>query len=289
MLEPKRIYALCAHTQKVCAYMRFPEMTPTIARVADKYRNEILRNPPPTGLRLHGLKEGEIKPRILMELSKAGQTNVYNLWKRLHDVGHYSTVLRALRPLKDMNLVRVVPSNGIGRNARVYTITWFGKLILALVNGGWRSAAQLLAEVSPSFRESIIAHFSHDPYRYWPLTRDIIKEYVKAVWEHLLEDIDIASFLDIEEIVKRIEVDWIEANVIEHLSEPSSRPWISKYLKRMSHVSWIKSELLPFIDDYIEEQKEWLQILNGFRSDMLSAEKSMKLTKFFSGEKEENT
>jgi hypothetical protein len=262
-------------------------MTPTIARVANKNRNDILRdNPRPMGLRLQGLKEGEIKLRILMELSKAGQTNVYKLWKRLHDGGHYSTVLRALRVLKLLNLVKVVPSNETERNARVYTITRFGELILALVKGGWRSVAQLLAEVSPSFRECIIVHFSHDPYYYWKLARDVIREYVKAVWEHLSDDIDIASLLDIEEIVKRIELDWIKENIVEQFNDPSSRPLISKYIKRMSHISWVKSELLPFIDDYIEEKKEWLRILNDFRSDMLSDEKCVKLTKFISGEKD---
>jgi DNA-binding PadR family transcriptional regulator len=270
--------------------MHFPEMTPTIATVADKQRNDILRdNPPPKGLRLQGLKEGEIKLGILMELSKAGQTNVYKLWKRLHDSGHYSTVLRALRVLKFFNLVRVVPSNGTGRNTKVYTITRFGELILALVKGGWRLVAQLLAKVSPSFRKCIIVHFPHDPYYYWKLARDVIREYVKAGWEHALEDIDIDSLLNIEEIVKRIEIDWIKTHIVEEIDNPSSRPWISKYIKRTSDIPWIKSELLPFIDDYIEEQKEWLQVLNGFRSDMLSAEKCVKLGHFVSGKKEENT
>lgn len=269
--------------------MRFPEMTPTVKRVADKQRNDILFNRPRTGLRLHGIKEGEIKLRILIELSKAGQTNVYVLWKRLRKVVHYSTILRALRLLRLMNLVRVISSNETERNARIYAITRFGELILALAKDGWRLVAQLLAEVSPSFRECIMVHFSDAPYYYWNLARDIIEEYVKTTWEHLGENIDLDSLLDIEEIVKRIELDWIKTNIVEQLSDPSSLPLVSKYIKKASNISWIRSELLPYINDYIEEEKKELQILDGFRSEMLSVEKRVKLTQFTFGEEEEDT
>ena len=68
-----------------------------------------------------------------MELSKAGLINVYELWKRLGKVGHYSTVLRVLRLLRITNLVRVVSSKEEERNEKIYTITHFGELILALV------------------------------------------------------------------------------------------------------------------------------------------------------------
>jgi len=261
--------------------MRFPEMPLTIARVADKYRNDILRGGPRTGLRLHGLEEGKIKIRILTKLSTTGQTNVYKLWKSLHDAGHYTTVLRALGPLQLMKLVRVAPSSGTGRKSRMYSITLLGELILALVKGGWRSAAQLLAENSPSFRECIRAHFSRNPYRYWSLTRDVIKEYVETAWKYLDPDVDIAPFIDIEEVVKRIEVDWIKAHITEQLDDPSSRPWISKYLKRMSHFDWIASELSAFLDNYITNEREWLQTLEEFRRDLLLSEKSLKLPQFF--------
>lgn len=260
--------------------MRFPKMTPRIERVANKYRNAVLRR-----LRLHGLKEGEIKLRILMELSGAGQTNVYKLWKRLHDVRYYTTVLRALAPLKLMKLVRVVPSSGTGRSERIYAITPLGELILALVKGGWRSAAQLLAEDSPSFRECVKAHFSRYPYYYWGLTRDIIEEYVKIAWKYVATDIDIASFTDVEEIVRRREIEWVKEHIVNELNDPSSRLWISKYLKKMSQVDWIWSELLSFLDDHIAQEKEWLQTLDEFKSDLVSAEKRVKLTQFFSQKK----
>lgn len=259
--------------------MRLPEMTPTIERVANKYPNAILRR-----LRLHGLNEGGIKLRILMELSEAGQTNVYQLWKRLHDehARYYTTVLRALHPLKTMHLVRVVPSSGTGRSERIYAITLLGDLILALVKGGWKSAAELLAERSPSFRECIRAHFSRDPYRYWSLTRDVIEEYVKIAWEYIATDVDIDSFTDVEEIVRRYEIEWVKEHIVNELNDPSSRLWISKYLKKMSQVDWIWSELLSFLDDHIAQEKEWLQTLDEFKSDLVSAEKRVKLTQFFS-------
>ncbi len=76
--------------------------------------------------------------------------------------------------------MRVVSSKEVERNEKIYTITRFGELILALGKDGWRQVAQLLAEVSPGFRECIIMHFSDEPYYYCHLTRDVIEEYVKA-------------------------------------------------------------------------------------------------------------
>ena len=251
------------------ARIRFPEMTPAIEKFAKKSRIDVLQ-----GL---GLKEEGTKLKILMELSEAGRANVYELWKRLPDVGHYSTVLRALKILWQKNLVEVVSSSIEGRMKKIYALTLLGKLISRLVKGGWRSAAQLLAESSSSFRECIRAHFSRDPYRYWPLTRDIIKK----VKPYLI--ISIPS-PEIEEIVRSIEIEWAKVYFGEQFDDPESRAWISKYLKKMAHVSWIRSELLPFMDSYIEEERtrarEWLQVLDGFKSDLLSVEKCAKLTDF---------
>lgn len=252
------------------AHMRFPEMSPAIKKIADKSCNNILQ-----GL---GLKEGGTALRVLTELSEAGGANVYELWRKMPGVGHYSTVLRALRKLEQENLVRVVPSSGEGRSQKICAMTLYGELILALVKDGWKLAAQLLAEKSSTFRDCIRAHFSRDPYYYWGLTRDIIEE----IKTYIIIDIP-----DIEEIVRRLEIEWIEAHIVEELDNPSSRLWISKYLKRMSHAGWIRSELLPYLADYIEKERDWLQTLDGFKNDLLSVEKRAKLTQFFSEKKGE--
>jgi DNA-binding PadR family transcriptional regulator len=248
--------------------MRFPEMTPVKERRAREDLNNVLG--------ALGLKEGGTEFRILMELSKTRTANVYELWKRLPDVGHYSTVLRAIKRLnfREKNLVQNWHASKGGRRKTTYTLTLFGDLIVALVKGGWRSAAQLLAESSLSFCECILAHFSRDPYYYWSLTRHIIEE----VKPYIIIDIP-----EIEEIVRRIEINWIKEHITEALNDPSSRSWISTYLKRMAHVNWIistRTDLLSFIDSYIKEQEEWLQVLNDCKSDLLAVEKHPKLTEF---------
>jgi Fe2+ or Zn2+ uptake regulation protein len=254
----------------MCAYMRFPEMTPRIKKIARKYRNSLLRE--------LGLKEGGTKLKILKELSKVGKANIYELWKkRLPDIGHYSTVLRALKSLEQKNLVTAHTEEG-GRTKRIHATTYLGNFVVVLAEGGWRSLAQTFAKESPSFRQSILAHFSRNPYRYWSLTRDIIEEYVRIA--KACVGIYITPYTKVEGIVKRLEIEWIKSDILDQINDPSSRPWISKYLKRMSHFDWIASELSAFLDDYITDEREWLRTLEEFRKDLLSSEKSLKLTKF---------
>ncbi len=255
------------------ARIRFPEMTPAIERFARKSRIDVLQ-----GL---GLKEEGTKLKILVELSEAERSNVYELWKRLPDVGHYSTVLRALETLWDKNLVERERSIE-GRRKKIYALTLLGELIARLATGGWRSAAQLLAEGSSSFRECIRAHFSRDPYRYWLLTRDIIEKVKPYLFIRIPSP-------EVEEIVRNIEIEWAKVYFVENFNDPEFRAWISKYLKKMAHVSWIRSELLPFMDNFIEEERtracEWLQVLDGFRSDSISVEKCAKLSQFLTEKK----
>lgn len=245
--------------------MRFADMTPALEKLTNRHRNLILQK--------LGLKEGETELKILAGLSKVtvGEAaNVYELSKKLSDVGHYSTILRALRRLEQKKLVRGVLSIE-GRREKVYFTTFLGDLIIALAHGGWKATAQILAESSSSFRECIKAHFFRNPYRYWSLTRDIIKILCMRV--------DVPP--NIEGTVRHSEIDWIKEHIATYLNDPSCRPWISKYLTKMSHVSWIKSELIPFIDYHIEVEKEWLRTLADFKKDLLSAEKGVKLTQYF--------
>lgn len=111
------------------------------------------------------------------------------------------------------------------------------------------------------------------------MTRDILEEYVNTAKAYV--GIDIGLYTEVEQIVKRLEIEWIESDIAAQFNDPSSRTWISKYLKRMSHSDWIASELSTFLDDYITNEREWLQTLEEFRKDLPSPEKSLRLPQFF--------
>lgn len=225
------------------------------------------------------LKEGETELRILMALSKSiGWANVYQLWKGLRDVGHYSTVLRALRRLEQKRLVETLASR-TGRNEKIYTPTLLGELIAALARGEWKAAAQILAERSSRFRECVKAHRALNPLYYYGLTRDIIEKLLMFPKYRNIQP-------DLEKIVMECESWNIEEKVVQEVNDPSARPELFQYLKKLSYVDWIRSIVMSFIDEYIEEEKEWLQALADFKTEMVCAEKNAKLPQFFVDRKE---
>jgi len=245
--------------------MRFADI-PARASAASEQRHELLQK--------LGLKEGEIELRVLMALCEMGWANVYELWKGLRKFGYYSTVLRALRRLKRKRLVNTIPSTGTGRRENIYTPTLLGELIAALAIGGWKAAAQILAERSPRFRECVQAHRPLDPCYYWPLTRETIESLLRFPKYKDVQP-------NLEELIMENEGYWISSEVVDNLYDYEARAEAFQNLQRLSHVSWIRSLLISFIDDYMEEEKEWLQTLAEFNSKMISTDKNAKLPQFF--------
>jgi len=272
----KKLYMHSAHMQILWfAYMRFADIPKSYEYTASEDRRQILAE--------FGLKEGRTERRILIELSKIGFENVYQLSKRMRNIGHYSTVLRALRRLEKEKLVKVVPSDA-KRNSKFYMVTQLGELITDLVEGGWKAAANTLAERSSSFRDLIKVH---RPLRsptgrgligfglcyYWSLTRDVIgglQEYRK--FKNLQPPL--------ESIVRQIEYDWIGETLTQAVHDPSSRREIAEYLKRSAHIAWIRSTTRSFVEEWMDEEKEWLQGLDELKRGLVSAEKNAKLSQF---------
>lgn len=221
------------------------------------------------------LKRGKIELKILEQLSRR-EANAYELkWKMLRGIDvHYSTVLRALRRLEEKKLVRVVSSSKVGRRSKTYACTLLGELKVVLARKGLRAVAKIIAENSPSFRECLEGHFSFDPNYYLSLTNEVIEEifWSKSGAMIMRPDLDV--------YVRKIELRWIEENIIEALNNPSSRPIILEYLKKITHIKWISDSVVQVIEKYVENENEWLQTLEDFKREV-------KLAQFLTDKTEE--
>ena len=223
------------------------------------------------GLSARGKTELEILKKLYY-----GRANVYELkWKRLQDVDvHYSTVLRALRRLEKKKLVKVLSQREVGRRGKTYACTLVGELVVALARNGLSGATQIVAKSSKSFRECVGVHLPFDSNYPQSMTESIIWN----IWNSERGEIAVRSDLDI--YVKNVELEWIKANIIKSLFyEPSrhdfddryhlplSRPKILRYLKRITHISWISNWLVQVIENYVERENEWLQELEDFKRE----------------------
>jgi hypothetical protein len=163
-------------------------------------------------------------------------------------------------------------------------VTQFGELIAALAEGGWKAAANILAEKSSSFRDLIKVH---RPLRsptgrgligfglcyYWSLTRDVIGGLQEFRRFKNLQP-------PIESVVRQVEYDWIGETLVQAVHDPSSRREIAEYLKRSSHIAWIRSTTMSFVEEWMDEEKEWLQGLAELKRGLVSAEKNAKIIQF---------
>ncbi len=245
--------------------MRFAELPAASHESANKQRYEILQK--------LNLKEGDIEIKILISLSEVPYANVYELWKGLRDLGHYSTVLRALRRLKNKRLANILPSSTTERNTKVYTSTLLGILICTLYKGGWKAVAEFLAETSVRFRECVQAHRPFDPYYYWRMAREVTEKLLSFPKFRNIEP-------DLEKIVTECEKENLVAWVVEDFYDPLARTTLFQELKKLSYVGWIRSIIMPEIDGFIENEKTLLQTLVNFKRDLLTAEREAKLDQF---------
>jgi len=218
---------------------------------------------------------GKTELEILEELSR-GSANVYELkMKRLRDINvHYSTVLRALRQLEKKKLVRVVSSKEVGRRSKTYVCTLLGELVVALSRNGMSGATRIVAESSKSFRECVGAHLSFDSD--YPLS--MIESVIMNISES--EKGETATRSDLDAYVENVELEWVNANIIKAIIyDPSrldfdeyyhtlSRSEILRYLKKITHISWISDRVVQVIENYVEKEKEWLQELEDFKREV---------------------
>ena len=228
------------------------------------------------GLSARGKNELE----ILKELSH-GSGNVYELQKRLRVIDvHYSTVLRALRRLERKKLVKVVSQIDVVRREKRYACTLLGVLVVALARNRMSGAARIVAESSKSFRECVGVHLSFDSDYPLAMTESII-------WNILNNERgETVVRSDLDAYVRKNELEWIRANIVEALYPKPSRPYLDyeyhyslsrpeilRYLKKITHISWISDWLVPVIEKYVEKENEWLQALEDFKREV-------KLTQF---------
>jgi len=258
--------------------MRFPDISHEHAASAEKQRQELLRK-----FRLTHLgrskdsvwlvfKEGS-ESKILKSLLKIGCANIYRLSRVSKDAGQYSTVLRALRRLERKRLVQVTTTIGKQRKQKKYSLTLLGELTASLAKGGWKLAAEKLAAHSSRFRESVTAHHSFNAYYYWPQTRDVIERLNKFPKYKNVEP-------NVEELVTAIEREWIFESIVQNLSDSEARATVFMEVKKLSHVDWIRPIVISFIDDFVGEEKEWLDELVHLKEALVSAQKNAKLTQF---------
>jgi len=218
---------------------------------------------------------GKTELEILKKLSR-GRANVYELkWKRLRDVDvHYSTVLRALRRLEKKKLVRVVSQRDVGRRGKMYACTLVGELVVALARNGLSGAARIIDESSKSFRECVGVHLSFDSNYPLLMTESIIWNILNS------KRGDTAVRSDLDVYVKNVELEWVKANIVKALFCDSSRPEILRYLKKITHISWISDRVVQVIEKYVEKENEWLQALEDFKREV-------KLTRYFADKTEQ--
>lgn len=237
--------------------------------------------------KLHLSARGKTELEILKQLSH-GSANVYELkWKRLRNIDvHYSTVLRALRRLEKKKLVRVVSSKEVGRRDKTYVCTLAGELVVALARNGMSGAARIIAESSKSFRECVGAHLSFGSDYHLSMTESIIWNILES------EKGQTAMRSDLDVYVENVELEWVKANIIKAIIydpsrpdfdeyyHPFSRPEILRYLKKITHISWISDRVVQVIEKYVEKENEWLQALEDFKREV-------KLTRYFADKTEQ--
>jgi hypothetical protein len=239
------------------------EAPPQVLKNYDKACSKIL---------VKDLKLSENDRTLLITLLKIGKANVYKLSKT-QDLGHYSTVLRALRRLRKWNLVRLLPEGNSNRGEKVFTLTLFGEFVAVLAKGGWQEVAQKLAEISQKFCECIETHQTINKYHYLYVAEDTLLGLMFSPrFTHIQPDI--------EELVITAEHGWIMDTVIEKLHDYKSRPEAIKELKKLSHIDWIRSLIFSIIDEETAIESDWLNVLANFRKDLKSAEKNAQLTQF---------
>ena len=238
---------------------------------------------------------GKTQLEILKELSH-GSANVYELkYKRLRDIDvHYSTFLRALRVLEKKKLVRVESSREGKRRTKTFALTVLGELVVALTRNGARTgglseAGRMLAESSRSIRECIEVHLPFDSNYPLSLAESVISNILKS------ERAEPTVRSDLDIYMRKAGLEWVKANIVkalhrELLYDPS-RPWdarpeyarahpeygyyipfsrseILRYLKKVTHISWISDYLVQVVEKYVEKEKEWLQGLEDFKREV---------------------
>jgi len=201
--------------------------------------------------------------KILKALLKLGHANVYEISRSSKNIGHYSTILRALRRMEKKNLVRVVLEGKTGRRKKVYQVTVLGEIIGPLAKDGWKRAAERIATRSSRFQDCQKAHQSFDPYYYWYQTKDIIENLIHPSTNKGLQS-------DLEEVVVKCEFRWIKTFVIEKLSARDNRSENLHILQKLSNIDWIRPVIIQYIADYVGEEKEWLKIIDDFKRKLVS-------------------
>jgi len=116
-----------------------------------------------TVLRHVSISKSEVK--CLDILANNETLNAYEIWK-LSDYKHYATILRAIKKLKDKNLVNEIVLE-TSRNATYYSIKFGSKLYYYLITENEIKAIELLKSESKKFNEfyegfilAINAHYS---------------------------------------------------------------------------------------------------------------------------------
>jgi DNA-binding PadR family transcriptional regulator len=261
-----------------CAYMQFePIISADIdiedairikrAYEAQNCREILLRN-----LQLYSFKTDErgfnvlaerIEFRILKKLLKIGRANVYEISKSSRDIGHYSTVLRALRRMEKKNIVQSVSGISSGRKTKIYEVTLLGELIESLGTGGWKLTAEKIAKRSSKFKDCQEAHKSFDQHYYWIQTSTIIENLMR-----LSENKDLPP--NLEELVMESEFVWIKTNLIERLNDRKERSEKLDFLEKLSNIDWIFPIIIRYINEYTEEWREWLKNIDNFKQKLLA-------------------
>lgn len=238
--------------------MKFVDSPPSDA--ASKQRCEILSE--------FSLMEGKTDLLILLALMDMTRSNVYKLSKRLPNVGHYSTVLRALKRLEKKRLVKVLPSETkSGRNRKVYTMTVLGEIVAALARFGWKAAAQVACEKSTRFSECIQVNQSFEPYHYLRLIRDVMRRIMR-----IMKMTSFGIEVNLDEIVTSTQFSDLSPLLNEMLLDPNNIPKVSTHLKKLSTVDWIRPLVIGMCKDYegfldkdIKDARESLQTIIELR------------------------
>ena len=278
------------------AYMRFADI-----ECADRTRAHGAKVSRDATLKTCNLKEGKIELLILSNLWKMKLSSVYKLSINLRKHAHYSTILRALRRLEEKGLVELSLFSRKGRRQKVYELTLLGRLIAALAEGGWKTAAQVAAAESPRFKECVQVHRFLDPYYYWGLTKRIISglrptkkedfekfdefyrgRYGPAQTKEIYRSWRTRKYEqpNIDDLVVQIEYDNIQEYFLNYFDESSLSDAFNR-MKILSRVSWIRSIVMSVIDERVDEDKRWIERYIKFKNDLISAEKNVKLTQFF--------
>ncbi len=114
------------------------------------------------------------------------------------------------------------------------------------------------------------------------------------VWNILKsERIESALRSDLDVYVRKAVLEWVKAKIAKALFYdpsrpdfdegfyiPLSRPEILRYLKKVTHISWISDWLVQIVEKHVEKEKEWLQALEDF-------EREVKLSRLYAGKTEQ--